>query len=378
MAIPLRGTRGKRVKSIFNGNTTTYFVGNHYEVTGSTIIKYYYAGSQRIAMRTNGTLLYILGDHLGSTSLTTDANGQNPTKTYYKAWGEVRYASGAAPTKYTYTGQYSDSYINLLWYGSRHYDPELGRFIQPDSIVPLASQGVQAWDRYAYVNNNPVRYTDPTGHCIGVITCTLTLFGVLPDYFGAMRAMVFTKADDAVVAAGIAVQSEWLGPQDIPIVMDAYDSIYTGITGNQPSSHHYGWAQTSEEEGNPFDPSVAAQAMEARINDAIDACIQCETGADKLIVAALAQNGFDFNQRTLGKLPEVDGHIDWNTFLSENGDNPGDSLSRLRQSITRRNYDTQFMLKLFLQDLRLLRKLGYDLPDWASEQDVKEAEGYLE
>jgi hypothetical protein len=40
---------GKRVKSIFNGTTTTYFVGNHYEVTGSTITKYYYAGSQRIA-----------------------------------------------------------------------------------------------------------------------------------------------------------------------------------------------------------------------------------------------------------------------------------------------------------------------------------------
>ena len=52
----------------------------------------------------------------------------------------------------------------MLWYGSRHYDPELGRFIQPDSIVPVASQGVQAYDRYAYVNNNPVRYTDPSGH----------------------------------------------------------------------------------------------------------------------------------------------------------------------------------------------------------------------
>lgn len=54
----------------------------------------------------------------------------------------------------------------MLWYNSRHYDPQLGRFIQPDSIVPLASQGVQAYDRYGYVNNNPVRYTDPTGHCI--------------------------------------------------------------------------------------------------------------------------------------------------------------------------------------------------------------------
>lgn len=49
----------------------------------------------------------------------------------------------------------------MLDYGSRRYDPELGRFTSPDTIVP---GGVQGLDRYAYVNNNPVRYTDPTGH----------------------------------------------------------------------------------------------------------------------------------------------------------------------------------------------------------------------
>jgi hypothetical protein len=52
-------------------------------------------------------------------------------------------------------------------YGARWYDSALGRWLQPDTIVPLESQGVQAWDRYAYVNNNPVRYNDPTGHCSG-------------------------------------------------------------------------------------------------------------------------------------------------------------------------------------------------------------------
>jgi hypothetical protein len=41
----------------------------------------------------------------------------------------------------------------------------LGRFVQPDSIVP-ESQGVQAWDRYAYVNNSPTNYADPSGHKI--------------------------------------------------------------------------------------------------------------------------------------------------------------------------------------------------------------------
>ena len=48
-----------------------------------------------------------------------------------------------------------------MFYNARWYDSQLGRFAQADSIV---SGGVQGYDRYAYVNNNPVRYTDLTGH----------------------------------------------------------------------------------------------------------------------------------------------------------------------------------------------------------------------
>ncbi|MCK6540600.1 MAG: hypothetical protein L6Q26_11150, partial [Anaerolineales bacterium] len=98
------------------GATTTYFVSGYYEVvvsdTGTQINKYYYAGSQRVAMRSNGTLYYMLSDHLGSTSLVTFENGNPVSEMRYKPWGEVRYASAYAPTAYTYTGQYSDSYIN--------------------------------------------------------------------------------------------------------------------------------------------------------------------------------------------------------------------------------------------------------------------------
>ena len=55
-------------------------------------------------------------------------------------------------------------YYNARWPRSvpeRGYDPALGRFAQADTIVP---GGVQGYDRYAYTNNNPIRYIDPSGH----------------------------------------------------------------------------------------------------------------------------------------------------------------------------------------------------------------------
>ena len=52
---------------------------------------------------------------------------------------------------------------NLYYLRARYYDPYLNRWTQPDSIVPEAAQGVQAWDRYCFVSNNPLTYVDPTG-----------------------------------------------------------------------------------------------------------------------------------------------------------------------------------------------------------------------
>ncbi len=154
---------GRRVKSTINGVVTT-FIGNHYEVSTGMLSKYYFLGGARVAMRQAGLIYYPLTDHLGSTTLTTDESGAVVSELRYTAWGKTRFTSGSTPTKYQFTGQYSNSYINLLDYGSRYYDPALGRFISPDTIVPLATQGTQAFDRYAYANNNAVRYTDPTGH----------------------------------------------------------------------------------------------------------------------------------------------------------------------------------------------------------------------
>lgn len=84
----------------------------------------------------------------------------------YKAWGEVRSVAGNSPTNYTYTGQYSNTAdFGLMFYNARWYDPYLNHFTQPDTIVPNP-YNPQDWNRYAYARNNPVKYTDPSGHSV--------------------------------------------------------------------------------------------------------------------------------------------------------------------------------------------------------------------
>ena len=117
-----------------------------------------------MAMRQGDDLHYLLSDHLGSTSLTTDASGDVVSEMRYTAWGGVRYESGTTPTEYTYTGQYSNvPDFGLMYYNARWYDPYLNRFAQADTVIPGAGDS-QAWDRYTYANNSPLKYTDPSGH----------------------------------------------------------------------------------------------------------------------------------------------------------------------------------------------------------------------
>ncbi len=119
-------------------------------------------------LRDNGQLRWLLGDHpsrasLGSTSYAATGTAKSG-EVRYKPFGVTRYTSGSIPTTYRYTGQREEASLGLYYYGARWYDPALGRFIQPDTIVPDPGEA-KAFDRYAYVNNNPLKYNDPTGHC---------------------------------------------------------------------------------------------------------------------------------------------------------------------------------------------------------------------
>ena len=204
---------GNHVQSMV-GSTTTTFVGNYYEITAGVVTKYYYAGTQRVAMRKDGTLYFMLSDQLGSTSVTTDSSGQNPTTLEYDPWGGTRFASkdgngnDNTPTNYRYTGQRQEPSFGLYFYQARWYDPSIGRFAQADTVVP---GGVQGYDRYAYGLNNPVNTTDPTGH---------DPWGSDPDFYFADL--------QTYIKASISIQSPY------GVVSEAIRDRYV-VWGNIPS-----------------------------------------------------------------------------------------------------------------------------------------------
>ncbi len=115
------------------------------------------------AMRINSTLYYILKDHLGSASVVTDASGNIVGENRYYPFGETRVATGSILTDRLFTGQREMTGLGIYHYGARFYSPKLGRFLSPDSIVP-GYANPQSLNRMSYVTNNPLRYTDPTGH----------------------------------------------------------------------------------------------------------------------------------------------------------------------------------------------------------------------
>jgi RHS repeat-associated protein len=127
-------------------------------------VKYYTLGGRRVAMRKGDTLYYLFSDHLGSISVVYETISNTWVTQRYYPWGTIRPGpNNALPTDYTFTGQKLDESTELMYYGARYYDPDLGRFVQADTIVPEPGNP-QALNRYSYVYNNPLNFIDPTGY----------------------------------------------------------------------------------------------------------------------------------------------------------------------------------------------------------------------
>ncbi len=163
---------GNRVSHLMTDGVTAtatyYFMGGGYEMTSdgtnTTVRKYYAIAGQTYAMNDNGTMKYFLTDHLGSVVGITGADGTLLEQSRYLPYGQARGDVGSiSSTDKMFTGQKDLANTGLLDYNARMYSSELGRFIQPDSIVPGAGNP-QAWNRFSYTLNNPVNYVDPSGH----------------------------------------------------------------------------------------------------------------------------------------------------------------------------------------------------------------------
>lgn len=111
-------------------------------------------------------------DVLGSIVAVTNASGAVVERMAFDAWGRRLRSSGRVDPSVDpangnrgYTGHEHLDELGLVHMNGRVYDPVLARFLSPDSIVE-APEMLQSYNRYTYVLNNPLKYTDPSGHCI--------------------------------------------------------------------------------------------------------------------------------------------------------------------------------------------------------------------
>ncbi len=152
---------------ISGGTTTTTYIGNLQEnqtVGGITITTTYYNfNGQRVAEDQNGHWYYLINDGLTSTTVVVDSTGVVAAQ-LFGPYGQVRWAGGTMPTSYAFTGQRTDASTGLDYYSARYYDPAAGRFTSADTFLQGGGYDPSGLNAYAYVENNPETYTDPTGY----------------------------------------------------------------------------------------------------------------------------------------------------------------------------------------------------------------------
>jgi len=166
LVTPYDETTGLPLTSSF----TAYYFGGAYETrSDGAIFKYYSFSGQSIVNEydpatSTWELSYLLTDHLSSVVAVTDGTGALLSQQRYLPFGGERTNLGTiSQTDYGYTGQ-RDLEMGLMDYKARFYSPLLGRFTQPDTLIP-DSNNPQALNRFSYVMNRPINYNDPTGHC---------------------------------------------------------------------------------------------------------------------------------------------------------------------------------------------------------------------
>jgi len=167
-----------RIREVSSGaaaSGTTYYVGGfeaHRRTDGVLEQRHYLATPEGVVgiytQRSNGVndLRYWHKDHLGSVQVIADSAGSVKQGFLFDAWGNRTTRSLAGGEAYaeerSYTGHELLTEVGLIHMNGRIYDPVTGRFLQADPLVQDPFNG-QSYNRYGYVLNNPLSFTDPTG-----------------------------------------------------------------------------------------------------------------------------------------------------------------------------------------------------------------------
>jgi RHS repeat-associated protein len=169
--------RYKQIASYSGSLETTFYVGGLLEKminsSGTAYRHYIPAGNNtivytRLSSGTNSTY-YIAKDHLGSSAVITDQSGTFLVKEKFAAlgWNEnsaAEQATMASVTRHEFTGHegLDNAGIWLVNMNGRIYSPSGSMFLSPDPHIPDPGN-TQSYNRYSYVNNNPLSFVDPTG-----------------------------------------------------------------------------------------------------------------------------------------------------------------------------------------------------------------------
>jgi RHS repeat-associated protein len=103
-------------------------------------------------------------DHLGTPRVILDNAGNLVSKHHYMPYGEeMPFVAQGSTSKRQFTGHERDPESGLDYMLARYYGSSLGRFQSPDPGKDTELEDPQSWNKYSYVRNNPILFTDPDG-----------------------------------------------------------------------------------------------------------------------------------------------------------------------------------------------------------------------
>ena len=162
-------------RRLTKNNLVYTYDGNGKLIRQSNGLEFFYDHTGVAGMKYNDATYIYRKDVQGNIIALLDSNGRIVVKYAYDAWGyhTVYDSNGNINTDenfigninpFRYRSYYYDTETKLYFLKTRYYDPEVGRFISPDSIEYLDPETINGLNLYAYCNNNPVSNVDPNGN----------------------------------------------------------------------------------------------------------------------------------------------------------------------------------------------------------------------